>query len=112
NTVEVCRSVRAMLDELKHDERLKGFDYSIYFDQSKLIVGALDDLKSSLMFGAFFSVLVLFVFVRRLGITALVSLAIPISLLSAVIGLYFTGFTLNIVSLAGITLATGMLVDD
>ncbi len=112
NTVAVCAAVRSMLDELRHDDRLKGFEYSIYFDQSKLIVGALDDLKSSLLFGAFFSVLVLFVFVRRVGITALVSLAIPISLLSAVIGLYFTGFTLNIVSLAGITLATGMLVDD
>lgn len=112
NTVEVCRAVREQIEELKSDERLSGFEFSIYFDQSEMIVGAIDNLKSSLMFGALFSILVLYAFVRRIGITALVACAIPVSLLAAVIALYFSGFTFNIVSLAGITLATGMLVDN
>lgn len=112
NTVEVCTAVREQLEELKRDERLAGFEFSIYFDQSEMIVGAIDNLKSSLMFGAVFSVLVLYAFVRRAGVTALVAAAIPVSLLAAVIALYFSGFTFNIVSLAGITLATGMLVDN
>lgn len=112
NTVEVCAAVREQLEALKTDARLKGFEFTIYFDQSEMIVGAIDNLKSSLLFGAFFSVLVLYAFVRRTTITALVAFAIPISLLAAIIGLYFSGFTFNIVSLAGITLATGMLVDN
>jgi HAE1 family hydrophobic/amphiphilic exporter-1 len=112
NTVEVCSAVKRQLEEMGSDERLKGFEFTVYFDQSTMIVGALDNLKSSLLFGAVFSVLVLYAFVRRLSITALVALAIPVSLLAAVIGLFFAGFTFNIVSLAGITLATGMLVDN
>ncbi len=112
NTVATCESVRQQLEVLKRDERLRGFDYSIYFDQSELIVGALDNLKHSMMFGALFSLVVLYAFVRRTGTTLLVALAIPVSLLAAIVGLYFTGFTMNIVSLAGITLATGMLVDN
>lgn len=112
NTVDVCAAVRERLAELRQDERLRGFEFSVFFDQSELIVGALDNLKSSLAFGAIFSVLVIYFFVRKLGITALVALAIPVSLLAAVIALYFSGFSFNIVSLAGITLATGMLVDN
>jgi HAE1 family hydrophobic/amphiphilic exporter-1 len=112
NTVEVCRAVAGQLAELERDERLRGFEFRVYFDQSELIIGALDNLKSSLMFGALFSILVLFAFVRRVGVTALVAAAIPTSLLAALVAMYFTGFTFNIVTLAGITLATGMLVDN
>lgn len=112
NTVEVCAAVREQLAELERDERLKGFEFSVFFDQSTMIVGALDNLKSSLLFGAMFSVLVIYYFVRKIGVTALVAFAIPVSLLAAVIALYFGGFSFNIVSLAGITLAVGMLVDN
>lgn len=112
NTVDTCKRVLAQLDQLRADERLKGFEFTVYFNQATLIEGALDDLKSSLAWGALFSVLVLYVFVRQLGMTLLVAFAIPVSLLAALVAMYFCGFTFNLISLAGFTLVVGMLVDD
>lgn len=112
NTVETCQRVLAMLDTLKADSRLQGISFNMYFTQSDLIVGALGNLKSSMGWGALFAVLILYLFVRRITLTLLVALAIPVSLLTALVAVYFTGHTFNIISMAGFTLAIGMLVDN
>ena len=112
NTVDVCNRVLAQLEVLKSDERLEGFAYNIYFNQSDMIVSALGNLKSSMSWGALFAVLILYMFVRRVTVTLMVALAIPFSLLSALVAVYFSGFAFNILSLAGFTLAIGMLVDN
>lgn len=112
NTVDVCTRVLAQLEKLEQDERLEGFSFNIYFNQSDMIVSALDNLKSSMSWGALFAILILYVFVRRISMTLMVALAIPVSLLAGLVAIYFTGFTFNLLSLAGFTLAIGMLVDN
>ncbi len=112
NTVDVCRRVDAQLARIEQDPRLKGYAFKVYFDQSDMIVGALGNLKSSMTYGAFFAILVLYVFVRRISMTLMVATAIPVSLLAALVCVYFAGFTFNLISLAGFTLAIGMLVDN
>ncbi|MBL8767116.1 MAG: efflux RND transporter permease subunit [Planctomycetes bacterium] len=112
NTVDTCRRLAAQLEELKKDPRLAGFSFHVYWDQSDMIVSAIDNLQSSAAYGALFAVVVLYLFVRRISTTAFVALAIPVSLMAAVVGIYFCGKTFNIISLAGFTLAIGMLVDN
>ena len=112
NTVETCDRVIAMLETLEADPRLEGVTFHTYFSQSELITGALGNLKSSMSWGALFAILILYLFVRRLTLTILVALAIPVSLLTALVVVYFTGHTFNIISMAGFTLAIGMLVDN
>ncbi|MBK6940966.1 MAG: efflux RND transporter permease subunit [Planctomycetes bacterium] len=112
NTVDTCRRLGAQLEQMKKDPRLAGFSFSVYWDQSDMIVGAIDNLKSSAAYGAFFAVAILYLFVRRVSTTAFVALAIPVSLMAAVVCVYFCGKTFNIISLAGFTLAIGMLVDN
>ncbi|MBI4879468.1 MAG: efflux RND transporter permease subunit [Planctomycetes bacterium] len=112
NTVAVCQRVMAQIEEMKRDERLAGFQFNVYFNQADVIVSSLGNLKSSMGWGALFSLLILYAFVRRVAMTLMVALAIPVSLLAALVAVYFSGFTFNILSLAGFTLAIGMLVDN
>lgn len=112
NTVDVCRRVNEQLAILAADPRLAGYSFNVYFDQSTMIVGALDNLKGSMSWGALFAVLILYLFVRRLSTTVMVAIAIPLSLMGALVAVYFTGHTFNLISLAGFTLAIGMLVDN
>ncbi|MFG0319683.1 MAG: efflux RND transporter permease subunit, partial [Planctomycetota bacterium JB042] len=112
NTVDVCRRVTEQLAQLEEDPRLAGYSFNVYFDQSEMIVSALDNLKGSMSWGALFAILVLYLFVRRLATTLMVAVAIPVSLMGAMVAVYFTGFTFNLISLAGFTLAIGMLVDN
>src|SRR5690606_27598927 len=95
NTVDVCRRVHAQLAELEADPRLEGYSFNVYFDQSEMIVSALDNLKGSMSWGALFAVLVLYLFVRRLSTTLMVAVAIPVSLMGAMVAVYFAGFTFN-----------------
>ena len=64
------------------------------------------------LIGAFFALLILFFFLRRLTTTLIVTLAVPISLIVTLGALYFFGITLNILSMMGLMLAVGMLVDN
>lgn len=112
NTVDTCRRLNAQIEALKQDPRLAGFGFTVYWDQSDMIVSAIDNLQSSAAYGGLFAIIVLYLFVRRVSTTAFVALAIPVSLMAAVVGLYFSGKTFNVISLSGFTLAIGMLVDN
>ena len=112
NTVDVCERVTAQIARLEADPRLEGYSFNIYFDQSTMIVSALDNLKGSMSWGALFAIAILWLFVRRLSTTLMVAVAIPVSLMGALVAVYFTGHTFNLISLAGFTLAIGMLVDN
>lgn len=112
NTVEICERALAALDLIEEDPRLAGVTFHVYFTQSEMIVGAIGNLQSSMSWGALFAVLVLYLFIRRVTLTLLLAMAIPVSLMAALVAVYFTGFTFNIISLAGFTLAIGMLVDN
>lgn len=113
NVVATCHRVKAALKELEKDPRLAGeFKFLPLFDQGEFIETSLDQLRDSALWGGGLAVLVLFAFLRRVRSTLAVALAIPFSVLVAVGWLYFTGGTFNVLTMTGITLAIGMLVDD
>jgi len=112
NTAEVCTAVEEAIEKLEQDKRLEGFEFLTFFNQRELIESSLNTLKTSLAWGGLFAICVLYLFLRNIKGTFIVALAIPTSIIIALVVIYFSGRTFNILSLAGFTLAVGMLVDN
>ena len=113
NAVDVCARIeRALEHELKTDPRLEGLAFNIFFNQGKTIKASLAQVGDTALYGALFALVILYVFLRRVRMTVLITAAIPTSALAALGALYFTGGTINLLSLVGFTLAIGMLVDN
>jgi hydrophobic/amphiphilic exporter-1 (mainly G- bacteria), HAE1 family len=114
NTVLVARQVRAALEELSEDSR-DGFStvqFSTVFDQAEEIERALADLARSLAGGALLAVLVLILFLRNWRTTMFIGLSIPAAIIASFTLLYFADLTINLMTLGGLALAAGMLVDN
>ena len=113
NTVEVVRAVNRVLDEeIDRDPLLAGIDVFVWQDQGQEILDGLNGLKSAGAIGALLATLCLYFFLRRLDSTLIISLSIPFSILAACGIFYFLGGSLNILSMMGLMLAVGMLVDN
>ncbi|MFS0722931.1 efflux RND transporter permease subunit [Paenibacillus sp. 1P07SE] len=107
NTVEVADSVIEVLD--KYEDRIS---YVMIFDQAEAIKSSISELVSKGLFGALFAAIVVLVFLRNFRATFIAVLSIPLSLLIAAIFVKWWGLTLNVMSLAGMTVAVGRVVDD
>jgi len=112
NTVTVVDLVNKEVDEIKKMPEMKGISLFEMNNQAKGIVSSITDLLNSGMIGGLFSVLILFVFLRSVGTTLMVALAVPFSLTVTLGCMYFMGYSLNILSMMGLMLAVGMLVDN
>jgi len=113
NTVDVVRAVHRVIEEdIDQDELLKGVKLFVWEDQAKEITSGIDGLKNSGTVGALLAVVVLYFFLRRLDSTLIVSFSIPFSIVAACGVLYFMGKTLNVLSMMGLMLGVGMLVDN
>ncbi|MCB9759932.1 MAG: efflux RND transporter permease subunit [Alphaproteobacteria bacterium] len=112
NTVEVANAVQAAFDELSADPRLSAMEFFTFFSQGELIEESIDNLTATALQGGLFAVLILFVFLREIRVTLLIAASIPMSLMITVTVLYFTGGTLNLLSLMGLMIAVGMVVDN
>ncbi|PQJ35809.1 hypothetical protein BSZ35_15475 [Salinibacter sp. 10B] len=112
NTVAVGRAVEASIQQLRDDPEMKGISVYVMDNSADGITSSLYDLVMAGLLGGVFAIMVLYLFLRRLSTTMIVALAVPISLLVTVGALYFMGFTLNVLSLMGLMLAVGMLVDN
>ncbi len=112
NTVEVCRGVERCLERINLDPALQGIDAFTFFNQADQITNSLDGLWKAGLFGSLLSVVVLYIFLRRWSLTLLVSMSIPISIFGTGIFLYLTGGSLNVLSMMGLMLGIGMLVDN
>tara|TARA_R110002126_G_scaffold64513_6_gene165163 strand:+ start:5163 stop:8687 length:3525 start_codon:yes stop_codon:yes gene_type:complete len=113
NVVEVSERIDAAIDEIRSDPALAGeVGIEKRFDQAEFIRNSLDQLQSTAMWGGGFAVLILFMFLRRWRTTLVVALSIPISVLLALVWEYFGGGTFNVMTMTGLTLALGMLVDN
>ena len=91
---------------------LPGYEFTVIKDQGKYIDGAIKEVKNSGLIGIFLAMIVLYVFLRRIGTTLVVSVAIPISIIATFNLMYFNHLTLNIMTLGGLALGAGRLVDD
>jgi HAE1 family hydrophobic/amphiphilic exporter-1 len=109
NTVNAVNELTASLEELK--KTVPGYEFVIIQNQGRFIQGAIDEVKDSGLYGIFFAVIVLFLFLRRIGSTLIISIVIPISIIATFNLMYFNGLTLNVMTLGGLALSAGMLVD-
>jgi HAE1 family hydrophobic/amphiphilic exporter-1 len=113
NTVGVTEAVQRKLEGLFAEERsLQGAHYNLLFNQGEVILDSMRQLRDSGLLGALFAVGVLYFFLRRLRVTLLITLAIPASLLGCLVILYFSGATINVITMLGMLICTGMLVDN
>ncbi len=110
NTIEASQTARDELDKLRRS--LAGYNIEIISDQSGFIQAAITEVEQAGLVGIFLAVIVLFVFLRRFGVTMVVSLAVPISIIATFNLMYFNGLTLNVMTLGGLALGAGMLVDN
>lgn len=112
NTVDVCRDIRGTLAELERDPRLHGWRFPMFFDQGVLIERSLASLVKSALEGGVLAVLVLILFLREWRITMLIAATIPATLLLTLSVMYFRGDSLDLLSMLGLMLAVGMVVDN
>ena len=110
NTLEAARAVHDQLEVLRRS--LPGYEIEVVQDQSRFIGAAVSEVERTGLIGGLLAVAVLFVFLRRAGVTAVVSLAIPVSVVATFNLMYFGGLTLNLMTLGGLALGAGMLVDN
>lgn len=112
NTLEVAQRVREEMERLKQMPRLQDILFVSIFDQGQVILESLNTLLASGRIGAIFAAFVLFFFLRRLRLTAIITLSIPLSLLIALTVMFFAGESLNILTLLGLMISVGLLVDN
>jgi len=110
NTVRVVDQVDKQLAVI--EQALPGYRFQIITNQGTFIRKAIDEVKESAILGVILAVIVLFVFLRRVGTTLIVSIAIPISIVATFNLMFFNGLTLNIMTLGGLALGAGMLIDN
>ncbi|MGE3631362.1 MAG: efflux RND transporter permease subunit, partial [Sandaracinaceae bacterium] len=113
NVLEVTRNIRAEIDRL--DRELfapEGLQIEVISDQVDYIEGSLSMVRTNLLLGALLAVIVLFAFLRSFGASGIISLAIPICVFGTALGMTLLGRSVNVVSLAGITFAIGMVLDN
>ncbi|MDR1594014.1 MAG: efflux RND transporter permease subunit [Prevotellaceae bacterium] len=110
NTVSVVDAVSRQLDVIEH--ALPGYTFRIITNQGTFIKTAINEVQKSALAGIILAVFVLFIFLRRIGTTLIVSLAIPVSIVATFNLMFFNGLTLNIMTLGGLALGAGMLIDN
>ncbi|MFO1395246.1 MAG: efflux RND transporter permease subunit, partial [Steroidobacteraceae bacterium] len=111
NTVQLAQGVKARIEELGKNLP-EGTEVRTVYDQSTFIAAAIGEVKESALIGGLLAILVLYAFLRDARATLISSIAIPVSVLGTFVLMYAFDLSLNIMSLGGIALAVGMLVDN
>jgi|TARA_B100000959_G_scaffold63439_1_gene66929 HAE1 family hydrophobic/amphiphilic exporter-1 len=113
NTFEVCQRISRVLEvDFPEDPVLRKMEYNIFWSEGESIASSLRELVKNSMYGGLIACIVLFLFMRRVGYTLLVACSIPFSVLTTLAWLYFAGDSFNMLSMMGITISIGMLVDN
>ena len=112
NSAEITGQLIEVLEEISNDPDLSDLKFDMFFDQGKFITDSLNQLKISGLWGAFFALIVLFFFIRRVRMTLFITFAIPISLFFTVAVLYLMGWSLNVITLSGLMICVGLVVDN
>ena len=111
NTIKTVKSVRHALLELT-SSLPKGMEVKVVYDESKFIQNSLSDVINSGLVGGFLAFLVLLYFLRKIQDALIITLAIPISFFVFFTFIYFSGRTINVIALAGLSLAIGSITDN
>jgi HAE1 family hydrophobic/amphiphilic exporter-1 len=109
-TADIANAVRTRMDALSAEH--EGLGFAILMDQGEMIGIVISGVLNSLLWGGLLAIVILLLFLRDLRPTLIVAVSIPVSLLLAFTLMYFTGVSLNMISMGGLALAVGMLVDN
>ncbi len=110
STAEVASSIRDRIETVEANH--EGLTITPLMDQGVYIDIVIDSVLRNLAYGGILAILILLIFLRDIRPTIIIALSIPISLVFAITMMYFTGVTINIISLGGLALGVGMLVDN
>lgn len=110
NTVTSVELISKAIQEI--EKALPGYKLTVISNQGSFIQNAITEVKNTAFIGIILAVFILFVFLRRIGTTFIVSAAIPVSLIATFNMMYFGELTINIMTLGGLALGAGMLVDN
>lgn len=112
NTVAIGDRVLEEIETVNRLPEMRGINIFEMNNQASGIVSSLSELFKAGLLGALFSIIILYLFLRRISTTLIVAMAVPFSLIVTVGLLYFMDLSLNILSMMGLMLAVGMLVDN
>lgn len=110
NTVNVAKAVNKELEKIRKE--YPDLNIVVFFDQAEYINFAIDNLVRTAIQGSILAVIILLIFLRSFKTTLVIALSIPISIITTFVILYFTGITLNMMTIGGLALGIGMLVDN
>lgn len=110
NTVQVANSVNAELEKLSQE--LQDIEIIPVLDQSQFIKTSISSVASNAIMGAILAVIVLLIFLRNLRSSLVIAISIPISIIATFVLMYFSGMTMNLISMGGLALGVGMMVDN
>ena len=110
NTVKAVGGIKTSLNKIQ--KSLPGYEFKIISDQATFINNSIGEVKNSALIGIVLAIIVLFVFLRRVGTTLIVAISIPVSIIATFNLMFFSGLTINILTLGGLALGAGMLVDN
>jgi HAE1 family hydrophobic/amphiphilic exporter-1 len=111
NTIRVAQGVREMMTTIQ-STLPSGAHVALIFDGSDQIKQSINNVAMNIILGGILAIMILFLFLRRLRATMFVAFSIPISIFFAVFFMYILGFSINILSMAGLAIAVGMVVDN
>jgi len=112
NSVAIINEVKRRLDTEIIPQLPAGMNLKIIVDDGDLITDIIDGLKEHLLEGTLLAALVVWLFLKSMRSTLIVATAIPISLMGAIAAIYFSGFTFNTMTMLGLLLLIGVVVDD
>lgn len=110
NTVKAVEEINKTFETIR--KALPGYEFTTVQNQASFISNAIGELRDTAFLGALFSIIVLFIFLRRGGLTFIVAVVLPVSVIATFVVMYFSGLSLNIMTIGGLALGAGMLVDN
>ncbi|MBQ1921716.1 MAG: efflux RND transporter permease subunit, partial [Ruminococcus sp.] len=109
-TSTVCNNLNAEMREL--EEKYDGLKFRNLYSQGDYIAVIIGSVLQNLLMGAVLAIIILFLFLRDIKPTVIVACSIPVSVIFAIVMMYFSGISLNMISLSGLAIGVGMLVDN
>lgn len=111
NTVKACEAVKQELDKIQQELNME-LDIAVVFDQSQYIQQSIQSTVKMILEGSLLAMVVLFLFLRKARSTLIVFTSIPLSIIATFIVMYFSGYTINLITMGGLALGLGRIVDD
>ena len=112
NIVEVCERVVAALEEMEQEPITSQLAFNVFFNQGQFIDESIGNLRNTAAWGGLFAAMILFFYLRAIRMTAIITLAIPLCVMITLSALYFIDWSLNLITMMGLMVGIGMVVDN